>query len=530
MVRFVMGRFGVLQLIWVLLSLVLGVTAGAETISGRVTRQSDGSGAGGIGIRVFDEAWRLVGEATTETSGNYSVNELGPGKYFLQTANEQGLVDEYHPGTAPRGKASAIAVPVGSNVSDINFRLSAWGRISGRVSSGSDDAPIEGVKIGVYNNRWRPLFNTYAGADGRYSAERLGTGSYYLLSANDRGFVDEAYNDVTLSGTEWPPSEALPVQVTIGSETADIDFRLAPGASLSGRVTRRGDGTGIPEVAISLFNRHWQPIRESKTNPRGYFQLSGLVEGTYFLKTTNDLGYIDEYFDEALTETAAGRILLNAAMHAENLDFRLRVGGVVAGRVTDAAGGLGLAEVEVKVYDTQWRFLKSGFSSESGAYAVTGLPAGDCYVRTRNGWNYLDKVFKESLSQADAVSVAVKEAGTTSGIDFSLSRAGSISGRVTGCPDGGGGQTIYVAAFDGSGNFVNGEETDLQGRYTITMLPDGDYFIRATSSMGHAGDYRESDGATRTLIRVKSGKAVSGIDFKVGQAVGDSTASTGQRP
>jgi len=82
---------------------------------------------------------------------------------------------------------------------------------------------------------------------------------------------------------------------------------------------------------------------------------------------------------------------------------------------------------------------------------------------------------KDSLAAADSISVI--EGSTTSGTDAHLQSLGQISGVVTDAVTHGALQSIYVQVFDSSGSPVTGTTTGVDGSYTTTGLPSGNYTV-----------------------------------------------------
>ena len=74
----------------------------------------------------------------------------------------------------------------------------------------------------------------------------------------------------------------------------------------------------------------------------GNYTISGLLEGTYRLWTDTGLFYgtVDEYYDNLNASDAANATIIDvkAGEDVLSIDFELKNGGSISGRVVDAAG------------------------------------------------------------------------------------------------------------------------------------------------------------------------------------------------
>ena len=115
----------------------------------------------------------------------------------------------------------------------------------------------------------------------------------------------------------------------------------------------------------------------------------------------------------------------------------------------------------------------------------------------------------------DATPVHVTSYHETSGIDFYLSKAGSISGHIYE-EDGVtpiAGASVY--AFPITGDHPGaGANTGSDGSYTIEGLPSGSYRVQATVS-DHVAQYYSNapDEASATEVTVSAPNDTPGIDF-----------------
>ena len=195
------------------------------SISGIVTRDSDGQPIGGI---IFD-VWDYVtgdhqGAFPNETDGTYVITGLTSGSYrVLARAQGTQYASEYYDDAFNWDDAASISVTPGQTNAGVDFSLGPGGSLSGRVIRDSDGQPIHGIWVSANGY----LNNTYFGgvsteSDGTYTLDGLLPGDY-RIEVTDWNYLylweifDDAYNY----------SEADPVSVTVGTNTPGIDFSLA---------------------------------------------------------------------------------------------------------------------------------------------------------------------------------------------------------------------------------------------------------------------------------------------------------------
>jgi len=210
------------------------LTPGA-TIAGRVTAMKGSLPAflpeGGVTVQVGDFASnKVVGTARSLDDGTYAVDHLPAGRYWVYAAEpEENLLGQWYDHKAHREEADPVTVHAGQVVTDVNFALVQGGSISGWVFDDPSPSlrpsiPLPGIKVEATD--WQS--GTLAGRaetarDGRYRIPNLLPGRYRVYAHDDAGrYVAEYYDDVT------DPQAATPVTVTVGHDTPEINFALAP--------------------------------------------------------------------------------------------------------------------------------------------------------------------------------------------------------------------------------------------------------------------------------------------------------------
>ncbi len=195
--------------------------------------------------------------------------------------------------------------------------------------------------------------------------------------------------------------------------------------------------------------------------------------------------------------------------------------GLLGGTILSAAAGGPLTAVEVTALDAQ-TLVPAGVvrSASDGSYLFgQGLPAGFYYVRAGSGFtDVIPQYFDGSTSLAGAEAVEVRAAEETGGIDFSLSRRGSISGvitsRETGAPVSGATVSIYYPA----GTLMRESISGSDGGYRFTNLIEQHYFIGARhSERRFVPRFYDEAGSidTATAVQVYNDNDTGGVDVSL---------------
>jgi 5-hydroxyisourate hydrolase-like protein (transthyretin family) len=540
--------------------------AGTGSISGTVTADG-GAPLANVTVIAFliDDGTQTT---TTDATGRYRIDGLVAGQYKVLTDNRLGFLDEIYQDTpCPLGACSwysqgnTVVVTDGQAISGIDFVLSPGGRISGRVTDAATGAPIAGAQLEIASDEYGSI-TTVADADGRYvSATGLPAG-IYRVDAWGPGYVTELFDDIPCTvafGCDW--ASGTPIAVAIGAVTSGIDFALDKGGTISGRVTGSDSGAGIPGVFVYVFDAVSTVVMSlAYTDADGRYQaLDGLPTGTYWLRVfAGDAGYLDEGYDNIPCDNRCSiplgvtAVPVTLGEDTSGIDFALERGAVITGRVTDGNSGQPLPNVVVEAITTTRDPFWSNFgiTDESGVYRIQALGTGTyrAFVDGRDG--YLGEVWREiecygtECFSLPGTPIAAQAGLTVAGIDFTPIKGGSITGTVfdhqTGAPLAG----VHIRGYDSDGQFLffSRVMTEADGRYAITGLPAGSFFLLTETFMaeGYVDELYggtpcpslECDVTRARPVRVAVGVETSGIDFRLdkgGQIAGRVTdAITGE--
>ncbi len=520
-------------------------------ITGTVTNAATGGALLGVAVQVFNSAGTLVTTAfPTSNGGAYATGHLAPGTYYVRTQNSLGFLDrgwQNLPCTPSCvvTQGNQLTIVAGQAIENINFALTLAGRITGTIRDAGTGVGIGGVTVQVFNAAGTQVTSintsTQAATLGTYTTAALADGSYFVRTTNNLGYINQLH-----SGQPCAPNctvtTGTPVAVT-APNLATVDFNLTVGARISGTVTDDNGGAPIGGVTVQLFNSSGVSVIGSGTVASGTYNLSGLAPGTYYLRTFNTLGYLDEAYNNIvclscqLTTTGVPIVLTSGEQRV--IPIGLARGAQVTGRVTDA-GGTGLGQVTITVFDVTGRQLvvttTSSAASTLGNYATSGVPEGAVFVRAvpPAGTPYIAEVFDNlpcmPCRVIDGTPIPVTTGIVTPNINFALEAGGRISGSVT---DDGTGAPITGIAVDvitSSGGTLLTATTNAAGAYTTPGLPAGSYFARTrvlsttpAQSLGYISVVFDDiacsgcNPVTGTPIPVTPGQIAGNINFALDQ-------------
>ncbi|MFH1216152.1 MAG: carboxypeptidase regulatory-like domain-containing protein [Pseudomonadota bacterium] len=405
--------------------------------------------------------------------------------------------------------------------------------ISGIVSCGSYDGS---GKIFIrafdgpdpYNSR--KLGDTVLDGPGNYTITGLPVGRnvylFALWDADDNGIrsIGDFYGLSTES-----------VEVLEGGTTYDIDIiNEIKAGSISGTISAQDSGLPLANVLVIASSVEGWEV-ESSTDSNGIYTIAGLMPGSYRLWVAGDTWHAGEYYNDAYNWYSAESISVVGGEVTGGVNVSLALVGSISGTVTADDTGLPLADIWVVAYSEESWFGTGTHTDINGNYTVSGLIPGTYSVYVSGSVSYAAELYNNTYDWSFRSPVTVIGGVDTGAINAGLALAGSISGTIiaddTGLPLVG----IEIYAYDSSGGSVRGfGYTDVNGNYTITGLPPGDYRLYVDGNGIYIGEYYDNTLSwdDSTLVSVTGGVVTGGVNaglMSAGSISGTITADdTGQ--
>jgi hypothetical protein len=523
------------------------------TVSGTV-RDANLVPLAGVEISILDSTGETVEFALTDASGNYTSGGLLTGSYYVMTnQNPFGLIDQVWNGIpCPNGycnptvAGTLVAVTLGSNTPGINFTLSAGGRIAGTVTNAATGQMIpDHVFIQLYDAAGQFVggANT-SDITGTYNLPGVPPGTYYAIVGHP-GFFNQIYNGLTCSAG-CQIVQGTPIHITVGAETANINFALVPTTSvgtISGTVrdiTAGLPGTLVNGLNVQLFTITGAQIANVNTNASGVYTFSNLPVASYYVRTNPGGGLpvigtlhavpTDVVCLNCNVTTSGGTPVPVTAGATTTIDFNLTAGVRISGTVTNAVGGAGIQNVTVQVFSASGVNLGQGATNASGNFTTRALPNGTYFLRTSNTLGFVDKLYDNlfcsgpGCSVVNGTPIVAAGAGTTvTGRNFVLATGGRISGSVVGPNPGQSLQfTTNVGVYTDTGIFLGNQGVDASNNYLTFAVPAGRYYLRTANSIGLLDELYDNIPCfgpcvviSGTPVDVTAGATTSGKNFSL---------------
>jgi hypothetical protein len=526
-----------------------------QTISGTVTAAAGGAPITDVFVGVLNSSGLFVGGARTNDSGSFTTGALPPGTYYA-TTSANGYVGQQYDHLSCSGcpvTNGTLIVVSNQPVTDIDFSLLAigTGSITGTVTDGFNGNLPTGLSVQLITPTGA-VASTTTTNNGVYTFNNVSAGSYYVRTNAPAGgipFVNQMYNGVTcVNCSIFSTAGITPVTVSSGAATTGIDFTLQRGGVITGTITIASNGTPLSGIGAQVFNSAGVSVGTFNSNASGVYTSAGLPAGTYYVRTVNFPGYINQQWQglpcpQAACLTTAGTPVVVNGTTVSGIDFALTAGGRISGKVTDASNSQGLPNVSVQIFSSAGVNLGGANTDASGNYTTSGLPPGTYFLRTASGplfvnnqsLAFVDQLYTGTqcvpacLNPTAGTPVTVTAFATTSGIDFALARGGSIAGGVIDADTAVGLAVVPVHIYTAAGILAKAVTTNRAGGYTVAGLPPGTYYAR--TSMGGGVFYQDelyngmpcSSGCLVTAgtpITVLAGLVSNGVDFALSPGAG----------
>src|SRR5262245_9012323 len=278
--------------------------------------------------------------------------------------------------------------------------IAGTGSITGAVKLG--DAPAAGITMALAPERMvrmapqqqpQPEIANRAVTDekGLYRFTNVAAGRFRVAP------LAEAFVTTSDGAIRGGPG-GIAVTVSDGQTVSNIDFTLARGGVITGRVT---DSDGRPIIAERInmtmtdANGQPQPFNGGnrlgyETDDRGVYRVYGLPAGHYLVSAgggdrpgvSRRIRYPLTYYPDAVEQAQAQPVVVETGAVAESIDIRLGAPlktYAASGRVVDAESGQPVSGVTVNVGRERGQGPAgaiSGVSNAKGEFRVTGLTPG----------------------------------------------------------------------------------------------------------------------------------------------------------
>ncbi len=295
--------------------------------------------------------------------------------------------------------------------------------IHGTVFSDPSGHLLSGIRIRVFDAAWNYISaaSTDTLADGTFVTGELPDGIYYLraVAFYPDPYVPEYWYDSIERET------AIPIRIEYGTDVYGIDFRLARGGYLRGRIVNQA-GEPLSDLDLDVYDNEWTRLKSitCMTEDDGSYLLGPLPEGHFFIRTDPDLshGVQPRYWPGAYYREEATYIAIHPDTEIPGIDFVLPPGAVISGHVFQSLGGV-VRDCSIRVYNLDWiaQPIHQSISNDQGEYQAFGLPAGDYYLEAdpEHGCGFRGNFYPDT-TQENARPVHAEPLTITENIDFIL--------------------------------------------------------------------------------------------------------------
>lgn len=264
--------------------MVIGPSAYAAStgaISGTVT---DNNSLPVQGVCVTATDGSNLYNATTDSSGNYTITALPPTNYLVEFDPSCGqtvsstLGFQYYNSASDPYYAEGISVGA-TDVAGINAQLELASTLSGTVTNGSTGVANVCVFVYTANGYLLPTIGD-TDSGGSYSIESIPAGSYTVLidptclNLQTSPYAYQYYNDQAEYGN------ATAVTFSTTPTTFPLNATLAPGASISGVVTAPG-ALNSGNICVTADTTGDVYANSTVTNANGAYDIPNLPADSY---------------------------------------------------------------------------------------------------------------------------------------------------------------------------------------------------------------------------------------------------------
>lgn len=538
-------------------SLAIAKSVLAGSISGRVTRASDGAPAIGVNVKAIPVGGGNAYSGNMHDDGTYFLTIYTAGEYFVrvnpsfQVPGNESYVPTIYPSAECAsngefsisycdGPMSSIAVTAESTTEGVDVVVGTGSAMAGIITDerngtllgnvlvnvvAADDATEQSTRRGVFTD-----------TSGRYRVDGL-PARFWRVQFSSPEYISERWNDF-----ECPEVEGCEVgtgdSVLIEPDTAvRLDASLRPAAYLTVRIS---PGETPPEYSeVRLYRADGEFLRSTSVYSDGVIKFGPLLPGSYRVtvyghkRFSKVLGGLDCPTDCA-SELMSGEVI---AVESEPIErsIDLKHYPSLQGRLTDEQTGAGISGAQVILLASSTDIQVVGTDS-AGNYRFDSVGPSVRFLHARAA-GYQDELHDDIACEsliplsdcppAAALTFDINSPPVRT-INAELKVSGSISGRVSGLsgsPVTGNnvlarispsGQILfehYVAVVDGNYRFRDAPSGEFHWGFRSTY---GDYYRQVFPGINcsrYSSGWSHCNLTSAQLMTTQVGVDVAGVDF-----------------
>lgn len=406
-------------------------------------------------------------------------------------------------------------------LSQVGQKAEPGGAVEGQVTANGN--PVRGCVVVLWRQPSteppeRDALSARTDAEGHYHLTDIPAGNYYA-SVSAPGFFEVE---------DGKPAQILrTLSITANETPGNVNFELARGAAITGRVTDV-DNKPIIEMPVTLIRAEPSPtpvfsqkpsaaLKPVYTDDRGIYRIYGLPPGPYKLAAGSEQvlyssgrgmpAYRRSFYPDAAEESRAKIITVSGASEISGIDIKIGPAEPVfsiSGKITDQ-DGLPVAGVTIGL-----RIFSGGksvggrggsdFSNQRGEFIIANVPSGRYSIYVP-GLQYVGGLpLPNYFGESDQFDVPDQD---VTGIVLKAERTASVSGNVV---------------LEGSGDKI--AFTKLQRlRFVLYCTPRSAGMVSPkTFTIGPDGSFAV-EGLTPGTLRMSFGGSDPGESLPFGTAV-----------
>jgi hypothetical protein len=385
-------------------------------IEGTVIAQATGVPLKDMTVAAYTAGGVRREQVRTDSGGKYSIL-LPPGDFILASWDEQFLyLTEFYSNVSRVSLATPVSVVSGVMHSGHGFSLEVGATVLGTVKDSATDKGLAGMTISAYSTAGELLVQGVSGASGEFGLA-VPPGKVRFVAHDNAGIYAGSFYSNAESFTV-----AAQYELAIGQTFNGIDFRLAKGGTITGRVTDVVSAAGLPAMTVAVYNVSGTTRHIVQTNLQGDY--TALVPPGYYKVAAYDSTglYAAQFWSKRVAFQYADTAVVLAGQPSA-VQFSLPLAAKITGTAVNSSTGAKIGGVTVSALDSVGVVIGQVATDSSGAF-ILPLPAGTFkLVAVDSSGRYGTAYENGATSFESAPSRTVTSGQLVNGAGFSMTRA-----------------------------------------------------------------------------------------------------------